>query len=361
MQTVKTRRNGVIELYRFIFALMIVFHHARYLGGGTDTPLFGNIGYIGVEFFFLVSGYLLAKSALKPPGETPLGCETGKFIYKKITSILPFYLLAVIASLVSEFFVEQRATTDKLSGVFDVIFLGMSGIKTYPVVNASWYLSAMFISMVILYPLARKFRDKFIYILAPILCIVIFGYLSRNFGNLNQYNNNFTIVYTGLIRAIAEISLGAIIYEIVEWLKLKQFTVLSKVLCSLLNITLLIFILYSSTVVESSNFDFVILLAIAVVVCLTFAKIGIIANLRIFETKFFSFLGKLSLVVYLNHMWVKSLIVYFVPEALGYNKLLLMFLCSTFIVSFLMLLVNFIINKVSIKCGNKIMKLFIKE
>ena len=361
MQTKKSGRNGVIELYRLIFALMIVFHHARYLGGGTDMALFGNMGYIGVEFFFLVSGFLLAKSALKPPNELSLGYETGNFIFKKIKALLPFYSLAVIASLISELLVEDRGLTSRFSGIFDILFLGMSGIKTYPVVNASWYLSAMIISMVIIYPLTRKYRDKFIYILAPIISIVLLGYLSRNFSNLNQYNNNFTIVYTGLLRAIADITIGVIIYKVVEWLQQKNFTTLSRLLFSVFNIGLIVFILFSSTVIESSNFDFVVLLAIATLVCTTFAKVGLISNLKLFNAKFFGFLGKLSLVIYLNHMWVKSVIAKYAPETLGYNKLLVTFLILTFAVSFIMMLINLIVNIISKKCGKHIKKLFIKE
>lgn len=361
MQLVKPNRNGLIELYRFIFAVVIVFHHARYLGGGAPYALFGNAGYIGVEFFFLVSGFLLAKTALKPRSELSLGYETGCFMLKKIKALLPFYSLAVLASLISEFLVEERGLVSRASGIFDILFLGMSGIKTYPVVNASWYLSAMLICMIVIYPLTRKYRDKFIYIIAPIISILLLGYLSRNFGNLNQYNNNFTLVYTGLIRAFAEISLGVIIYAIVEKLQQIKFTKFSQLLISALNLCLLVFILFGSTVIESSNFDYVLLLAIALLVSLTFAKVGLIANLKIFNAKLFTFLGKLSLVIYLNHMWVKSLVVKYAPQTLGYNKLLVIFLVLTFVVSFVMMLINLIIGKISTKCGCKVKKLFVKE
>ena len=53
------KRNGTIDFWRFIFAAGIVMYHAR--------PLFGRdlfvCGYIGVEFFFIVSGCLLMKKA----------------------------------------------------------------------------------------------------------------------------------------------------------------------------------------------------------------------------------------------------------------------------------------------------------
>ena len=44
-------RNGNIELLRFVFCVMMVLYHAWYV----------RRGYIGVEFFFMVTGYFLAE------------------------------------------------------------------------------------------------------------------------------------------------------------------------------------------------------------------------------------------------------------------------------------------------------------
>ena len=53
-------RNGKIELLRFIFALVVALFH---LGGNEK---FGHemmkTGYLAVEYFFIVSGYLLVGS-----------------------------------------------------------------------------------------------------------------------------------------------------------------------------------------------------------------------------------------------------------------------------------------------------------
>lgn len=54
------QRNGIIDLMRFIFCIGIVFGHGRYLGNPTGTVPFAQGGYLGVEFYFLVSGFLMA-------------------------------------------------------------------------------------------------------------------------------------------------------------------------------------------------------------------------------------------------------------------------------------------------------------
>ena len=59
-QKVKTQRNGLIELYRFLFALWVVYYHSFFV---VKTNQF-NHGYIAVEFFFILSGFYLLRSIL---------------------------------------------------------------------------------------------------------------------------------------------------------------------------------------------------------------------------------------------------------------------------------------------------------
>lgn len=62
------KRNGSIELYRFLFALVIMVRHIKplFVSNGYNR-LFGR-GALGVEFFFIVSGYLMAKNAAARQG-----------------------------------------------------------------------------------------------------------------------------------------------------------------------------------------------------------------------------------------------------------------------------------------------------
>ena len=64
-----TCRNSLIELYRVIFALTVVSYHAQYLdarwsdGTAHFVPLLG--GNTAVEFFFILSGFLMSKAAYR--------------------------------------------------------------------------------------------------------------------------------------------------------------------------------------------------------------------------------------------------------------------------------------------------------
>ena len=57
------KRNGKIDLLRFLFAVIIVLHHTRYLFG--DEHCFFHGGSLAVEFFFIVSGYLMTAHAAR--------------------------------------------------------------------------------------------------------------------------------------------------------------------------------------------------------------------------------------------------------------------------------------------------------
>lgn len=59
---IKNKRNGKIELLRFTFSLVVaLFHFLPQIG----EPKLLSSGFFAVEFFFIVTGYLLAKSLSK--------------------------------------------------------------------------------------------------------------------------------------------------------------------------------------------------------------------------------------------------------------------------------------------------------
>ena len=46
-------RNKAIDGWRFLFALLIIWHHLPWVNGHLH-----ELGYCAVSFFFIVSGYL---------------------------------------------------------------------------------------------------------------------------------------------------------------------------------------------------------------------------------------------------------------------------------------------------------------
>ena len=63
-KSMKEKRNGIISLWKFLFAIVIAFFHCSQFYQDIKNPFFPG-GYIAVEFFFIVSGFYLAKKGLK--------------------------------------------------------------------------------------------------------------------------------------------------------------------------------------------------------------------------------------------------------------------------------------------------------
>lgn len=86
----KTKRVGEIELFRFLLTIVIMILHSQYLLG-DDIPFLS--GSLAVEFFFIVSGYLMMASIKKLNNKpiNSLANETVGFVWKKYIPSTPKY------------------------------------------------------------------------------------------------------------------------------------------------------------------------------------------------------------------------------------------------------------------------------
>lgn len=79
-------RNKAIDGWRFLFALLIIWHHLPWVNGHLH-----ELGYCAVSFFFIVSGYL------------SFGSDTSNlkaYYGRKFFRIFPIYWLALVLSLI---------------------------------------------------------------------------------------------------------------------------------------------------------------------------------------------------------------------------------------------------------------------
>jgi len=335
------------------------------MGGTPEIALF-HTGYLAVEFFFLVSGYLMAKSAEKRAnvGCSEIGKETLWFLWNKMKPILPVWLFAAVFSYGVKCFTQNytlyQGVYNLLIGIWDLSFLRLFGVYSIDIVRPGWYLSAMFIAMAILYPLVRRFKQTFTHLIAPLCSLFILGYLSKTYGNLNLYTQNDGLIMPGLLRAIAEVSLGCVCYEFSKIIKKIDLTLAGRITVTLIQLIGYSGIIYCMNAVKSGQFDFVILPALVVCVTLSFSGQGALSS-PVSQGRIASWLGKFSLVLYLNHMWVKDLLVEILPAEMGYHRLLAICLFCVFIVSSVYLL----LEKYSLwfwgKYRHRISRLFIKS
>ena len=95
------KRNGFVDFLKFVFAIIILFHHSVELFRGSNTYFIS--GYIAVEFYFMVSGYLLAKKSehsLTDNCSKSIYDENIKAFIRKVKSFFPYILVAALFSIV---------------------------------------------------------------------------------------------------------------------------------------------------------------------------------------------------------------------------------------------------------------------
>ena len=90
-------RNNLVELARFIFSMLVVGYHVQMTWGGAGAHFFAG-GALAVEFFFLISGFFMARSIEKTVDldVQNITSQTKRFIWSKIKGILPVHIVAMI-------------------------------------------------------------------------------------------------------------------------------------------------------------------------------------------------------------------------------------------------------------------------
>ena len=185
------QRNYVIDFLKLFFMFIVVGVHSEYI---FEKRLYFLNGALAVEFFFLISGYLMAKSADKiiqaseqAKKKINIGKETVKFMFHKYSCIfLPLLVSIIVCVLIRFFFGDLDLVNNAINSVWELLCGQMYGFTAYYSTGVEWYLSAMFAAMWILFPLYLKKRDTFSYVIAPLLALFILGWISLTYGNLAE-------------------------------------------------------------------------------------------------------------------------------------------------------------------------------
>ena len=306
-----------VELWRLAFAISIVLCHAMYLPWNTaaDGTIKLHVNSLGVEFFFILSGFLMAKSVCHmqaPPPATALGSETTAFLLKKIKPIYPIFIFAATLELIVSVTLRNTLSSEVIWNIWDLLFLRIFGLGASAelLVGASWYLFALFPALWILFPLLRKYTNTFLHIIAPLTAFFLLGWFERQYGNINYaFHTNDWNVCLGLLRAIAELCIGCVAYAICEWIKGRFKTPRPSVLITLAEVLCLAAIFPAAIYGTRSQTDFLCILSICIGLIAAFSGRSYTnILLRAVSNSLISNISAYSLALYLNHyVWLRTL------------------------------------------------------
>ena len=297
-----------------------------------------------MEFFFLVSGYLMAayEDRLCQPGEAErIGSDTAVYIFRRVKSLYPYLTFAVVVNFLGWQLFRDGMLFDPrscgglkyfVSGLLNFIFPYSLGFQDYYYLGYSWYLSAMIWGMMILFPLLRHKRNLFYCVIAPLLAGLGLGYYSWHYSMLGYIGTDKYLFSAGLIRGIAELSMGCLCYKFSQKLQ-GLLTGTGKVLLTVLEVLCLAVVAYRVIFYQPNGvLDYIIFFLIAVIVAVAFSEQSLL-TFRI-SSKWSSFLGKFTLAVYLNSNAWSYMTARAWPE-MSYWKATAIYVCLTLVTALL--------------------------
>ena len=305
---------------------VLLFHCEKYVLGepsledGYHLSLFCH-GSMGVEFFFLVSGVLMAKSMSKKIRQQTelqetLAQESLGFLKRKITSIFPMHVMTFILAFIAYVLANHMNYIEMMGKAVESIpsffLIQMSGINLCSPNHITWYISCMLIAMAILYPICRKYYEFFTHYLAPLMAILILGGCIATTGRITGVSEWTLVCYKSVLRAVCEIALGMTGFEIAQYISKQKFTYGQR-----------------------------IGLAIFALVVLAFSGVG--AGSFIFNNALCYHLGKLSLPLYLAQLTPIYFICEFGKEWPA-NKQIAGIVAGTFLLAYLVFGADYLLH-----------------
>ena len=314
----KSVKNGKIEFFRFAFCIaVLLFHIEKYLMGEPELgdpihfSLFAH-GSLGVEFFFLTSGYFMARSVykkIKNEDDNRLSDQNRsrtytQFIAHKYKRIFGQHAIAFIIAFATYTVVVG------LSGKETIIFairnipsfflIQMSGLNLSNVNHIEWYLSAMMIAMVVLFPLFYNHYYSFLHYWGPFIALIGIGYFQFTTGSLTGVMVWTGVTYKSVLRAIFEITLGGTLFEITRWLSSLDLKSYHRLLFAIIELIVFVFSVVFMMTTWEKTYEIYVLVMLMVLIILAGSDAA--KTNRIFNNRICYFLGDISLAVYLSQL-----------------------------------------------------------
>ena len=285
------KRNGEIELLRFIFAVIVFSYHFEYAG------FIFKSGYLAVDFFFMLSGYFMMRH-IESDSEHNYSMRS-LFIYIRsrfVRLFFTYFFVCFFSYFIRCFVLKEisiRTLFDK--GIWEFLMLQSFGFSFTTTVL--WYVSALLVSSFIIYFLYICQNKKFLPIVFFLaLCLLAFLYQKNQ--RLSSLDNHL-IVSDGLLRGFAEMSLGCILYKITQCITVKSRSIF--IILSITKYALLVAFLFLMTR-EPGIKDYSCIVLIFGYLLLLFICQSTTSN--VFNNKFFYFLGSISYDFYLNQVLI---------------------------------------------------------
>lgn len=296
-------KNRQIQFWRIVFTYIIAFYHLK--------NAYKNYAswYIAVEFFFMVSGYLLANkiATLKALGglqEVPAWKYTWSKYKKYMPHCIYSFFVAFVINGVYQGWNFGGWISELVKHIPEILLVHMGGLNLgndYPYNSPTWYLSVLLLVGYFTWYFMSKTEKIYVDLICPLSILLIYPYLYRTYGFIGEHwgTDNF-ILNAALLRGVADINLGILSYKIVKNVCIhnKRRAELVSDICFILGGVVIPTMFYKST------YDFLFLFLIYIGVTTGF--IAQEAKTLPFESKLIEKWAAITPAIYLNHKVFRS-------------------------------------------------------
>lgn len=318
------KRSYSIDFFRILFTFLICIHHFQDV---FNIDIIKS-GYIGVEFFFILSGFLLYKSFTRNSEES-----AAKYTIKKIKRLYPEYLLAFIICFVLNLLQRNESWVDYIFKAVQEITLTQNigifkGSFNYPL----WYLSVLIFGGYLLYALLKRNKKDTVHILLPAIIIFTYSVLLKEGKGLENWDT-INGLYIPLLRGIADMSIGILVAYAVDLEYLEKLNLHRK---ELYIIEIISYVLLGVLIVLETKYEMTCIIFISILIGAT--QIDNSLTNKLFNRKIIANISSLTYPMYLNHASILILASYLYRRGLT-NKMMII------IIYFVALIVLSIISK----------------
>ncbi len=321
---------------RFLAAFYVSLFHVHNFSGidlGALNIFLSN-GYLAVDFFFVLSGFILAYTYAQSYIDKTFSYK--EFVIKRIARVYPVHLVCLFLMIgiyaisnAASYQLEQH-TTDFYDFILNLSMLHSWGLNNHLTYNEpSWSISAEFFAY-IMFPIcmlcALKLNPSTILMIGSGVFFFVYFALFLGFDmSLNEYHPK-----TSLIRVIIEFFIGISLF-----LFFKRYKLNKKISNYIVFFTVaLLFLLINK------GLDFFCVPIFAALIYL-FAEHQRQGNVSLFDSTIFNYLGRISYSFYMVHyvVWVGFLHVFLgsymeLMSADLTNSQIWIYLCLTMILFF---------------------------
>lgn len=293
------KKNCRLEIYRFLFAIMISLHHSFKLSIELD---YCTDGWLLTEFFFIMTGFFTAKHFAEKP-ENNLGVAE-KYVHHKLKNVIPIAYFAILLDFLLAWTTWVTTFEDRIKSILQIplnmLFLTETALISNKYDATLWYIGEIVLALPILVVFIVKIPDIFKYVLCWLIPVYLYYQIFLNYGYVQVWGEGVQKVC--FYRGLAAMSLGMGAYYVYSYFKetkARKLTYIDvKVFLYSLQVICLALLIYSAFVGRGARYNVEIILAeAALVVSSMLTSDGPLFNI-VPVRKFALLLGKMSMPIY---------------------------------------------------------------